>query len=519
MISTHYPCTRSRLCVALLSLLITTTSVSSATTPIDDLLQRIPGEANALVVVDVNKLLNSPLGLREGWKDKHASAFGKTPLIIPPGTRQMVLAALIDLNRMDTIWKVSAMTLTSPPTIETIAMTERGYVDIFADKKAAWSPIDAYFIELSSNTLGTVWPANRQFAVRWVQQKQTLSGVWTSYYLRTAAAVGAENSTCVVAVDLQDAASPLRIFRRLQENPVESLAHTNLDLKALAQFLAGSKGMVLHVHVTDKITADGELEFSTDAAILNDIGKPLLLEFLARNGMMISDLETWTFSVKDQRLLFAGNLSTVGLRQLLSLVNPPTPTLPAAPHATTQPNEKTQPQSDTVAASQAYFKAITATIEALAKQLGIGAQAKSLTAATTWVRRDAQRITNLPILNVDEELVVWGSDVSQRLTEVAQIFSLGSSTTLARKAALRADYYGNAAASSANYSYNYDNNGHSRDGGSGTIRLPSLEHQKQQAAMEEKAQAQAKAMEILKGLNAKRSAIRLQMTKKYGVEF
>ena len=59
-----------------------------------DLLRCIPGEANALLVVDVEKVLKSPMAIREGWPQAQTEAYADKPLVVPPGTTRVVLAAL-----------------------------------------------------------------------------------------------------------------------------------------------------------------------------------------------------------------------------------------------------------------------------------------------------------------------------------------------------------------------------------------------------------------------------------------
>ena len=59
-------------------------SIPCALADFKDLIDRIPGEANALVVIDVDKLLNNPLAIREGWKRMRDNTYADRPLIVPP---------------------------------------------------------------------------------------------------------------------------------------------------------------------------------------------------------------------------------------------------------------------------------------------------------------------------------------------------------------------------------------------------------------------------------------------------
>jgi len=85
--------------------IITTTLMHPAQADFKSLLGRVPGDANTIVLIDVEKVLNSPLGLREGWKAKMANTYVRKPLIVPPDASRVVMAAWIDPGDMNTIWE------------------------------------------------------------------------------------------------------------------------------------------------------------------------------------------------------------------------------------------------------------------------------------------------------------------------------------------------------------------------------------------------------------------------------
>jgi hypothetical protein len=249
-----------------------------ATTTLGDntgLLNRIPRQANVLVVIDVNKVLSSPVAVREGWKEKSVNNFASGVLIIPPGTQRVVMAALMDLNAMNTLWEVSVMETDRIPAMESVARGEGGFVDKLGDLKAAWSPTNAYFVEFNPNLLGTVWPANRQFAMRWVRQVAKADATPAEAWWASRA--GGESYAGLIAFDLKDAASPLRALRRFQEGQFTALATRDIDIKALADLMASAQGLTLRLQAGDKLTGEGEIQFTQDTGILKEVGQPLLL--------------------------------------------------------------------------------------------------------------------------------------------------------------------------------------------------------------------------------------------------
>lgn len=487
--------------------------IAAAHADFKDLLGRIPGEANAIVIIDVEKALNSPLGMREKWKEMQANAYADKPLIVPPGATKVVMAALIDPSTVQSVWEVSAIDLSQPVSIDTIARAEGGYTETLADKAAAWSPINAYFVALDKQVLGAITPANRQFASRWARQKQTLGGAFVSTFLRVAATGIDQGGEIVMALDLEDIISEKRVTRRIQSGDFESLVGKKFDIKALTAALASVKGISLRVDIGEEIVGKGTIEFGNDAAPLKDIAKPVLLEILAKSGMYIEEFNSFTVNVSGKRVTAEGKLTSNGLRRLLSVIQPPSPLTdappaPAAPSggAAQQPNDP-PPAANSGApnakASQQYYRAIVDILDKLGKEVGTGAKSASLSQSANWMTRDAKRIERLPILNVDPELVTWGGDVASRLKEAASVFSVGQLATHSRTSSI-GDY---ATYSTDEYT--------SED----AVRPENIDRERRAAAYEEKARATETALKMLGDLQVRRNQLRQALTERYKVEF
>src|SRR5438128_444025 len=63
---------------------------------LDDLLIRVPDQANALLVVDVPALHKSRMGVRENWAKRHERQFMAGVASIPPSVQRVVLAAEVN---------------------------------------------------------------------------------------------------------------------------------------------------------------------------------------------------------------------------------------------------------------------------------------------------------------------------------------------------------------------------------------------------------------------------------------
>jgi hypothetical protein len=103
--------------------------------------------------------------------------------------------------------------------------------------------------------------------------------------------------------------------------------------------------------------------------------------------------------------------------------------------------------------------------------------------------------------------VAWGSTVSTRLTEAAQVLSVGQLDTIARTTGIQnADIQGT-----------YDSYGNWT--GLDVNDNDDVRRQRQQAATEEKSKSLSSAAQIFKELAGARQTLRVEMTNRYGVEF
>ena len=531
-----------RYCVCALLLVLAVASVSAA--DVGQLLARIPGEANALVVIDVEKLMNSPLAKKEGWKQKLADAFENKPVVVLPGTKRVAMASFVDSVSGDSNWEVSVMELDTPPDIKAIAKAEQGYVDTVGEKTAAWSPINAYFVQLEPNIMGVVCPANRQLASRWTRQKQTLGGEFVSAYLRHAATAVDKGTEVLMAMDLEEVTSAPKILRRLREESFDSLQGKDIKLAPLAKMLASIKGLTLHIEVGEDITAKGVIDFGEDTRILGDLAKPLLLEMLGKYGMGLPDFDDWKVVTASNQVTASGKLTSEGFRNLLSVVNPPVPAqYVASAEAQAKPADKDPAKpadkdtakkpagkesekpagskADVAKVSQKYYQTVAKILDNLEKNIGKGVKSASLSDSAKWLQRDARRIDRLPILNVDPELAAWGAEVSVRMREVSNVFDVGVMQTRAGLNAIQ-----------GNYRDTYVTHGYSGDGALGGNYDDSAEQsakadadkrakdaEMRQASQQQKAQSYQAAEQIIQGLRGTRAQMRAKLTERYGIDF
>src|SRR3954451_3863625 len=57
------------------------------------LAQRLPPASNAIIAVNVERMVDSPYGKEAGWGSRLAESWEKKPLMIPPGAKRLIMAA------------------------------------------------------------------------------------------------------------------------------------------------------------------------------------------------------------------------------------------------------------------------------------------------------------------------------------------------------------------------------------------------------------------------------------------
>ena len=89
------------------------------------LARRIPADANALVLIDVEKTVAAPLARKQGWAAKLESAYVERPIFLPPEAKKLVLGASLDTNNEFVgAWELAVMEMAEPISVRSIAATK-----------------------------------------------------------------------------------------------------------------------------------------------------------------------------------------------------------------------------------------------------------------------------------------------------------------------------------------------------------------------------------------------------------
>jgi hypothetical protein len=464
--------------------------------------QRLPAETSALVAINVSKVLASPYAKEQQWAETMADSWAKRPQMVPPGVSRLLMGADVAPSTMESIWEVCLMEMRQVPDAQTLAAKEGGFIDRVWDKDAAVSPVNAYFIPLSDEQmLATATPGERRTIARWLRQPLKPEGAVTSDYINSILPRLGEHTHIVMAIDLEGAFGVPNIRRFLEQSENPDLMKHNLD--ALAATIGSLRGIALEIKVNDKVNGKASIDFEKDAASLDSVAKGLMIEALIYAGMNLEELDQWTFSTKDKQVTAEGELSTESLRRLLGVVQSPVPAVVAAAPADTTSSASQEPAvADPATASQRYYKAVAASLDSFR-------EGASMSATASWLKHAAKRIDQLPILNVDPELIEWGALVSSKLKQAAAALAVHQTQTNSRVAGVMNPEYGGY--------YDADNN--YRWGHVDRIARENARNERRREALDQKAKGHEQALKILDELTGKRQEVRAAMAAKYGVEF
>ncbi len=447
------------------------------------LINRVPESANALVLIDAQTILASPIAVKENWATKQQEKYAQGTSTLPPGTVMAVFAASLEPTTMHNRWEVGLIFSKNDITMPMLAKLEGGTQDTVADESVVLSPKrNVYFAQVAPKTIGAYYPANRQELGRWLRQCKKGSSPGLSNYLRTAAANAAP---VTVALDMSDMIDDKNIATYLAK--AASLKGKNVSQENLKQLLVGLRGLTLRLSFDSGIRGQLSVDFSASPQAFTDVLKPLLLETLGNFGCMFDGLSNAESKVNGNSFVLSAPFTPEDARRVLMLVHPPTPSAVGEETA----NPQSPSANPVLLASRRYFSEIDRCIQELAyKRKTIDVEKNW----NLWHDKYAEEIERMPVLNVDPELVEFGTTISDRLRTIA--FSVRGGNIKMRAVDYQKRSYGDI------YGTNYSN-------------YSDVEQQK----AEMRAKGQIDRMEIWKSIEEDEAAMRKKMSLKYMYNF
>jgi hypothetical protein len=395
-----------------------------------------------------------------------------------------------------------------------LAEEKKGTIESIAGRDAVQLPTNTYLIQFDVKTFGSMIPANRQEASRWVRSSDIRSPALSPYIVEAIGYAEDVGTEIILAVDLQDVISPTFATERLKE--FETLSKTKIDVAQTASLLATVKGLTLGVTIGSKPFGKIKVDFGADTSPLKDVAHEMLLEVISNQGLMIDDLKEWAAKVQGNQVTLEGYLSANGMRRIFSLIDAP------AWHGVEDQAAANQPSASDmdpkVYASQKYFQSITKILDDLRHR----DSPQRIAQIGGWLEKDARKVDRLSMVNVDKDVLDYGQYVSQQLRNAsAAIKGIGMRSRVRQVNTVTGGpgYYGD------NYDGGYYHGGVYYNGG---LTLPSFNYQaglqwqqsqRTRIKTQEKVSGVAAARQIMTDVDNATQQVRRQMVERYNVDF
>jgi hypothetical protein len=508
----------------------------------DELVKRVPAGANALVLLNVDQIFNSPKGIQQNWKTKHEQRYAAGLSAIPPDAMQAIFATQMDLQEMAPQWESSIMRLDANADMSNLATMSGGKLDTVGSYKAVALPTDAYAVQFAPDLVGVMAPTDRQSVGRWIRETDAAKRPDLSPYLTEAYGYANQLGTPIIlAIDLENIHSPDEVLASLKASD-KFADQPAAELERLAKMFAGIRGLTLGVTFADRPFGKVKVDFSDNVGIPPELAKVMLLHALSKRGAMLSELQDWKPTVTGPQITLEGYLTSSGLKRIFSLfdrppsfekvpeappasaANHPEPPPPTALPPLTAPAENpastgsAQSYFNDVAAAQAFFKRITGDISDLRSGSG---DATTLGGTALWYDSYARRIDELPVLGIDPELVAYAQRTADALRQASSVVRGVDVQMLAREASPRRVYVTQTQGLAYKYSYGW----HGRNGTGRhdrpyvTNNYTVVNRSKPGIRHEETAKAGASASQIMQQIDEDTAATRQKLSLKYKVNF
>lgn len=368
-------------------------------------LQWVPPSCNAVAVIHMRQLVNTPLAKKQKWSDKVKRAYAEGLLSAPPFVKEVVRATTFGAPSAGRTLSYSMFAMDRTSIIGDIVKHERASSEKIAGSFACLSPRGIYFVQLAPGILGAVQPADRQAVSAWVRSRGTNGEANLSPYLKTALDMP-DGAPIVIAVDLTDMLNAQQIRGWLAASP---RLKVRKNLGEMAALVASIRGARLSVNVTDTIAGRLVLDFDSPVGSQSSLLREVVLQWLDDAGAQTAVLAQARTSASDKSFAFDTPLDEHALRRLLSLIQ--APHLPGKEETAGVEN----PAPNAVATA-GYYESVCDLLNSLVRK---NQNAVNYDKTALWHQTFAKKIADLPTTAVDPDLVAWGRGVSSKLMALA----------------------------------------------------------------------------------------------------
>lgn len=453
---------------------------------IEATLKLIPNDANAISIVNVEKIYGSEMAAREKWIEESKVKYANSPLYFPTNTESVVMAAEFDLAYGSAMWEAAHLTMKYDIQMDTVAELCNGTLDKLGGYECVDTGGGGTLLKLNNKTLATKFPANRQQIGRWARAVRNSQTGDLSPYLMGVAKLAKSDSDAeiIMGIDLVDAVNPNLLREKLDRKKWGEKTDDMIKI------LSSLQGVTFEVRLKNAAQGILRVDFAEDATPLASVAKEFIIAGLKEKGLYIKDVDNWVADTNGKQISFKGRLTSSGLRRVSSIIEPPRVPISSSEMSS---EDRGDIQRRKALATKEHWDAVQALLKDLRNY-----QPQTRNQLAFYYERYARKIDNLPILNVDDEELDFAAEVANILRQVA----LGRRDVVARTAAVDKQYRG--------YNSTYTYGAHGWVGNSRSAQSSS-----EAASANIIAAGATSKAKLMEGLDQMNAETRRSLTKKY----
>ena len=373
------------------------------------LLRRVPESADALAIVRLQALFQSPLGKQDNWAEGYQLGYLNGAVSIPPTIKTLVIASEPHQSSAPTTYGVALLTSKKSVPMDRLAIQEAGEVVTVGNQPVVLTSRKSFLVELAPGLMGAMTPPDREQFARWLRFATTNRDPVLSPYLQNAVSAG-RGAQIQLAMDLKNLVDPKATLIWLKNS--KKLQGKQAD--PLFELIKGLKGIRFNARVQDKITGQVYLDFSKPAGDSASYVKDLFQESLEQMGAAIDDLNNCKLRTEGngKTVVLEAELTDMTLREIMSLI-----TMPSSPM---KPEDvkvaKSTADKADLAATERYFGSVQQLVDDLRKKIKKSDDYKK---TALWHEGYAKEIAQLPRQGVDGEMLRYGATVSSQVWALA----------------------------------------------------------------------------------------------------
>ncbi|MFN3157748.1 MAG: hypothetical protein ACE37I_00450 [Rubinisphaera brasiliensis] len=418
----------TRCLVAAIVLSFAVTNLAQAQS-VKSLAVHLPEDINTISVLRLKQMLHSEKGEREHWEATLEDHLRAGTSDLPPWLDTLVVGSLTHPAAPEEVWAAGLMGHPESIQLSQLAEHFQSNVETLAGRQVVKTNRNSYVIEMPDDVFGFYRPAHRQEVAEWIRDFDAAADVRFPGYLFDAAD---EPHDVVLAIYLQDMFDPALIRERLQSD--ERFARHQALVDQLTPLIAGLQGARLLIDVDSQSHCQIRIDFGQDVGPSAAVIKTLFLAIVEDSGAMIDEFPSARISTSGNSVVLRCDLSDSSLRRIISLIVPPR--APMAPDAlvsaatdqpagtadgNVQPGNAPENSQDDAAmtafrANRRYLQAVNRMIDDLNRA---SQRAADYQKTVTWHETFARKIEALSTVNVDPELVDFGTRTADRFRALA----------------------------------------------------------------------------------------------------